>query len=166
MEAARRVAGRCGRPEAVRLRGHAAAAGMAGATPDADGLPRVDVLRSAHCSKLGHSHSTNDTIEMSAGTYTCPAKPPHHQGQRLADVRGGGSGPAVGHGDDANSMSRVIDITGAVPVTFQNLQITGGLCRDNGVTTPSPAYGGGIFDTGGGALTIDNTVVTGNEAVG
>ena len=60
-----------------------------------------------------------------------------------------------------NHQSRVFDISGAVTVTIAGLTITDGLA----FTSTTPAQGGGILNHGAD-LTLDDVILTDNEALG
>ena len=63
---------------------------------------------------------------------------------------------------DQLSLDRVFQIAAGASVTFENLEITGGLVT-TGDQGASEADGGGILSDGN--LTLDNVVVTGNKAI-
>ncbi len=124
-------------------------------------------LRSAIAA--ANADTTADTINLSAGTYALTLGELNFDpttAHSLTIVGNASSGPDATIIDQL-SLDRVFQIAAGDSVTFQNLEITGGVATDfPGFSAGSSAGGAGGGILSAGNLTLNNVVVTGNKAIG
>jgi hypothetical protein len=144
----------------------------------------VQSLRQAIVNANENPGTGTEIIELEAATYNLTLQnSPNQENNALRGdldisstahalvIRGQGTSGAGATIIDASGLNdRVFHIVSAgVHVIFQNLVITGGTARDSGTTGAAPfttfSHGGGILNQGG-AVTLQNVVLTNNQASG
>lgn len=122
-----------------------------------------DGVCDADCSLREAINAANsgDTVNVPAGTYVLSIAGVGEDAGATGDldvtvdltIDGAGSGSTI---IDANDIDRVLDVRGAASVSLSGLTVRDG-------TAPAGAYGGGI-QSGSGALTLDDVIVTQNAS--
>ena len=120
----------------------------------------------SRCDRLGQCRSGSANRHHPAFVGHLHADPgrtrDHGYGPFAGNQWSGSSGPNATIIDQL-SLDRVFQIA-AASVTFENVEITGGIATDNDAgSNATEADGGGILSDG--SLTLDNVSVTGNKAL-
>jgi hypothetical protein len=105
--------------------------------------------------------AVNDDIVLPAGTYTLGATGGDLDITSDLTITGAGSGTTI---IDANSVDRLIEVTGGRTVSISGVTLTRGRAPNGGGVLGPGGSGGAILHTGGGSLTVANSVLDDNHA--
>ncbi|HEX4144305.1 MAG TPA: choice-of-anchor D domain-containing protein [Pirellulales bacterium] len=122
-------------------------------------------LRAAVASANADPGVSTDTIQLASGTYmlTLGELDVTNTAHSLVIDGQGSTGPNATVIDQL-SLDRVFQIAAGAAVTFENLEITGGIADDDDTgSSATVADGGGVLSDG--SLTLENVLVTGNKAL-
>jgi ribosomal protein S11 len=132
---------------------------------DANDDGTAGTLRAAIASANADAGTQADTIQLASGTYllTFGELEITNTAHTLIIDGQGSTGPNATIIDQL-SLDRVFQIAAGAAVTFENVEITGGVAGDDDTGSSTvDAQGGGILSDGN--LTLDQVSVTGNKAL-